>query len=147
MAGSHASRWSDRDHGFATVWAAGASAALIMVGVLVMWLGTAVVTRHRATGAADLGALAAAGYAASGERYACGRARWVVERMRTRLVSCRLDGWDARVKVTSEPPSALAGFGSANARARAGPAAADQPSSTSNGRQHTTSGIPRTPGR
>lgn len=111
-----------RDQGLATIWAAGASAALIAVAALAMWLGAAVTTRHRASAAADLGALAAASHATSGGRHACARAGWVVERMGGRLTSCRLAGLDALVEVALEPSGVLGRFGPATARARAGPA-------------------------
>ena len=107
---------SDRDRGAATVWAAGAIAALVAVAVVLWGLGAAAVTRHRAGSAADLAALAAAGQMARGPDAACGSARWVVERMRGELESCRFDGWDALVEV-----SLSGGPGTASGRARAGP--------------------------
>lgn len=110
------------DRGAATVWTAGAVAALLAVTTLVVWLGAAAATRHRAASAADLAALAAAGTALEGERVACGKARWVAERMRVGLHACRLDGADALVEVVAQPPGVLAGFGPAKARSRAGPA-------------------------
>jgi secretion/DNA translocation related TadE-like protein len=103
------------------VWTAGAIAALLTVTTLVVWLGAATATRHRAASAADLAALAAAGHVVAGERAACTKARWVTDRMRVELHSCRVDGADARVEVIAEPPGVLAGFSPAHARARAGP--------------------------
>jgi secretion/DNA translocation related TadE-like protein len=111
-----------RDAGLATVWAAGAIAALCTVAVLVCWLGAAALARHRAAGAADLAALAAAGRAGQGTDLACAGANWVTGRMNVRLVTCRLVGLDALVEVESALPGALARFGSAAAHARAGPA-------------------------
>lgn len=95
----------------------GGLAVLMVVVTGVLWFGAAVVARHRAEGAADLAALAAATVAADGERAACAQARWVVERMAAALRSCRLSGWDAVVEVEV----AFAPFGSAAGRARAGP--------------------------
>jgi secretion/DNA translocation related TadE-like protein len=112
------------DRGAATVWTVGAIAALMAVSVLVIWLGAAAATRHRAASAADLAALAAAGVAVEGERAACEKARWVTDRMSVELHSCRLDGADAVVEVVAQPSGVLAGFGAAEARARAGPVAA-----------------------
>lgn len=109
------------DRGAATVWTAGAIAALLTVTTLVVWLGAAAATRHRAAGAADLAALAAAGAVVDGERVACGKARWVADRMDVVLRVCRLDGAEARVEVVARPPGALGGFSPAEARARAGP--------------------------
>ncbi len=110
------------DRGAATVWTVGAIAALMSVTVLVVWLGAAAATRHRAGSAADLAALAAAGAVVEGERVACTKARWVTAHMSVELHSCRLDGADALVEVVAQPPAVLAGFGPAEARARAGPA-------------------------
>lgn len=109
------------DRGAASVWTVGGIAAVLAVMTLVVWFGSAVVTRHRAASAADLAALAAAGAAGAGEERACAKARWVTQRMKVELRSCRLRGWDALVEVTAEPSGVLAGFGSAEARARAGP--------------------------
>ncbi len=104
------------------MWTAGAVAALLTVTTLVVWLGAAAATRHRAASAADLAALAAAGASLEGESLACGKARWVTERMGVVLRGCRLDGADALVEVVAQPPGVLAGFSPAEARARAGPA-------------------------
>ncbi len=106
------------DGGSATVWAVGAIAALLAVAGLVLAVGAAIVTRHRATDAADLAALAAAGQADRGAESACGLARSVTDRMGVRLLSCRLDGWDALVEVGADVPG---GLGVAGGRARAGP--------------------------
>ncbi|GHF03303.1 hypothetical protein GCM10017786_41260 [Amycolatopsis deserti] len=104
------------DRGAATVWAACAIAALVAVAGLLWGLGSAAIARHRAGGAADLAALAAAGQAGHGTDAACGRAHWVADRMGARMVSCRFEGWDALVEVTVDT-----GLGPAAGRARAGP--------------------------
>lgn len=109
------------DRGSATIWAAGGIAALLIIVGLVVAIGAAAITRHLASGAADLAALAAAAYAAEGEGPACARAGWVAQQMHTRLSTCRLNGWDAEVEITAQPPDMLLGFGSATAHARAGP--------------------------
>lgn len=109
------------DDGFATVWTAGAAAALLVVYALLMWLGSAALTRHRAVGAADMAALAAAAYARAGPQVACDKADLVAARMRVRVVSCRLSGWDALVEVAAQPPGVIAHLGAVIARARAGP--------------------------
>ena len=109
------------DTGSATVWAAGGMAALLLLVGLVVAVGAAAATRHRASGAADLAALAAAAHATEGEGPACERALWVAQRMRVQLTACRLRGWDAEVEITAQPPDLLVGFGSATAHARAGP--------------------------
>lgn len=111
------------DRGAATIWIIAAIAALLLFAGGILAVGASAVTRHRAAGAADLAALAAADYAPDGEQAACGWARWVTDRMRVRLISCDLDGWDALVRTSADPPGPLARFGAATAHARAGPAA------------------------
>jgi secretion/DNA translocation related TadE-like protein len=102
----------------------------MVVMTVAFWVGSAVVTRHRAEAAADLAALAAAATALRGERSACGEARWVGERMGVTIGSCRLSGWDALVEVVAVPPGVLGEFGSAVARARAGPVPDPAPASS-----------------
>jgi secretion/DNA translocation related TadE-like protein len=109
------------DDGFATIWAAGAIAAMLVVFTVLIWVGAAAVTRHRATGAADLAALAAAAHARDGPSGACERAERVAQRMGARLKSCELHGWDALVEVDVESGGFLARFSPAVAKARAGP--------------------------
>lgn len=103
------------------MWTACAIAALLVITGVVLWFGAAVTTRHRAAGAADLAALAAAGQAPLGPQHACAQARRVAERMQVRVTGCRLAGWDAFVEVEAVLPHPLDGFGPARARARAGP--------------------------
>ncbi len=117
MNGSDA--WSDR--GSASVWLVGAVGVLLVVVVAAVHLGAAVVARHQAESAADLAALAGAGRAVAGERAACERVAGITERMRVRLDSCRLLGWDVLVEVSARPAGPVGRFGAATARARAGP--------------------------
>lgn len=112
---------SGSEDGFATVWVAGMLAAVLIVSSLVLWFGAAVVTRHRASAAADLAALAAAAHFAQGTHKACGRASSVAERMRVHLESCLFRGRDSFVVVSANLPGALGHLGAAGARARAGP--------------------------
>lgn len=109
------------DDGFATVWTAWAVCGLLTLYALLMWLGAAVLARHRAAGAADLAALAGATSATDGTAEACAQARLVTGRMGAQLTSCAVDGHDVLVQVTARPPGALSGFGPAIGRARAGP--------------------------
>lgn len=110
------------DRGVATIWAAVVIAVLAGMAVFGLHLGEALVARHHAESAADLAALAAAGYVLPGEQYACSQARRVTDRMRVDLVSCRIQGWDALVDVTARPPGLVGHLGVAAAQARAGPA-------------------------
>ncbi|HEU0087452.1 MAG TPA: Rv3654c family TadE-like protein [Pseudonocardiaceae bacterium] len=110
------------DRGAATVWAVGVLAVLMGVAVFALYLGGAMLARHQAESAADLAALAGAGGVIGGEQQACAQARRVSDRMRVRLLSCRVQGWDVLVEVIVRPGGTLGGFGEATGRARAGPA-------------------------
>ena len=90
------------DAGVATVWAAAAIAVIIGVLVFGLQLASAITARHRASAAADLAALAAAGHAVWGTQVACGRAGQIAAAMSATLAACELDGWDARVEVRAE---------------------------------------------
>ena len=114
---------AESDRGVATVWAAGAVAVLMSMAVFGLHLGTAMVARHHVESAADLAALAGAGMAVAGERYACTQARRVTDRMRVQLLSCRTQGWDVLVEVGTRPAGWLGDLGAATGRARAGPVA------------------------
>ncbi|OBI52585.1 helicase [Mycobacterium kyorinense] len=83
------------------------------------YLGSAVVTRHRAQAAADLAALAGAARLPAGADTACGRARAVAHTLRTSDIECTVHGLD--VVVTVELAVPLGGWGRARAAARAGP--------------------------
>jgi secretion/DNA translocation related TadE-like protein len=102
----------NRDRGSASLWLLGVGLAVVLLGVVAATVASAVVARHRAQAAADLGALAGASRAAQGEAVACARAAELVRANRARLVGCRLDGLD--LVVTAE-------VGLARATARAGP--------------------------
>lgn len=119
MTGHRAATGANREAGVATVTAAVLSLAVLMVLVTLFQLGNAVVTRHRAEGAADLAALAAAGGLLHGAPEPCARAEWVVRNMRASLRTCRTEGRDVRVEVRASP-SGL-DFLFTDARARAGP--------------------------
>lgn len=92
------------DEGAATIVAAVLSVALLGVAWLGYQLGGVVLSRHRAEGAADLAALAAASQVAQGANTACERAREVAREMRVQLADCRVSGPEARVRTTAEPP-------------------------------------------
>jgi secretion/DNA translocation related TadE-like protein len=65
-------------------------AALCAVFVALIGLGQVVTARHRAGGAADLAALAAADHAREGPATACAAARRVAAAQHARLVRCAL---------------------------------------------------------
>ncbi|TXS37215.1 Rv3654c family TadE-like protein [Streptomyces sp. OR43] len=81
-----------RDQGLATVWAAVTTATLCVVFAVVLALGQVVVVRHRAAGAADLAALAAADRALEGAAAACGAARDVAAAQGAEVVRCAVQG-------------------------------------------------------
>ncbi|MFJ6843752.1 Rv3654c family TadE-like protein [Streptomyces griseoluteus] len=111
-------RCREGDRGSATVWSLGVIALLCVVFGAVLALGHAVVVRHRAAGAADLAALAAADHWAEGAEAACAAGRRVASAQGARLVRCAIVGETSDV-------SAGSGHGpfTAEVRARAGPAA------------------------
>ncbi|GAA3025633.1 Rv3654c family TadE-like protein [Actinokineospora globicatena] len=116
-------RAPDRDGGFATVLAAWVITGLLSVVLMVLTFVGAVSARHRAEGAADLAALAAAAHVLDGVEQACARAEWVAERMAAELVRCAVSGWDITVEVAVRP---VAVVGAARAVARAGPVSGGQ---------------------
>lgn len=101
--------------------------AAAMIGVLVMCamagasVGAAVIARHRAQAAADLGALAAAGALIAGPDAACAQAAAIASAMRTTVAQCRVDGLDVVLTVHAEVRLGRWGIGPATAVARAGP--------------------------
>ncbi|MBA3524717.1 MAG: flp pilus-assembly TadE/G-like family protein [Geodermatophilaceae bacterium] len=92
-----------------------------------LYLGSAVLARHRAESAADLAALAAAGAAPQGADSACGQAERVAAGMNARLDSCRLVGLVAEIQVSVTTELAVVGEATAHGRARAGPVSATPP--------------------
>ncbi|MEU9188251.1 Rv3654c family TadE-like protein [Streptomyces sp. NPDC048484] len=117
MPGSASGRGLASDRGSATVWTVGALAVLCVVFGAVLAMGQAVVVRHRAGGAADLAALAAADHWMDGGTEACARADRVARAQGTRVVRCAVSGDISDVTVA-------AGRGplTAEVRSRAGPA-------------------------
>jgi secretion/DNA translocation related TadE-like protein len=101
------------------VVAAAMVAALLTVTGGGVYLGSAVVARHRAQAAADLAALAAAARLAAGPEPACAQAKAVAHEMGVSTAGCAMHDLD--VVVTIEVPLAVGGWGTAQAAARAGP--------------------------
>ncbi|MFJ4034913.1 Rv3654c family TadE-like protein [Streptomyces griseoluteus] len=123
-------RCREGDRGSATVWSLGVIALLCVVFGAVAGLGHAVVVRHRAAGAADLAALAAADHWAEGAEAACAAGRRVASAQGARLVRCAIVGETSDV-------SAGSGHGpfAAEVRARAGPPAPSGPGTRAPGSQ------------
>ncbi|MFF3817224.1 Rv3654c family TadE-like protein [Streptomyces bluensis] len=95
----------------------GAIALLCVIFGALLAMGQAVVIRHRAAGAADLAALAAADHWTQGTDAACAMAERVARAQGTRLVRCEIVGETSDVRAASGK-----GPFSAEARSRAGPA-------------------------
>jgi secretion/DNA translocation related TadE-like protein len=87
-----------------------------------VYVGSAVIARHRAQAAADLAAVAAAVHLADGAGAACERASAVARAMGTAVTQCAVEDLD--VVVAAEAPLRFGrmGIGPAHAMARAGPA-------------------------
>jgi secretion/DNA translocation related TadE-like protein len=136
-AGPHSDgSWSHRlrdDAGVATVFAAAGIAVIIGVLVFGLQLAAAITARHRASAAADLAALAAAGHAVWGAQVACGRAGQIATAMSATLAACELDGWEARVEVRAELSFSLLTDDAAVGRARAGPVPVTDPTAPRGG--------------
>ena len=116
------------ERGSATVWVLALAAVLALVATAAVLGGVAAVARHRAAGAADLAALAAAGRLVLGDRTGCAVAAEVAARNGARLSGCRLAG-DGVVEVEVRVPVRLGRLGvhTATGRARAGPADPGEP--------------------
>ena len=93
---------------------------LVTVTAGVAHLGAAVIARHQAQAAADLGALAAAARVPAGADAACTQAEAVTRAMRADTARCVVDDLD--VVLTVEVSTAGGRWGTARAAARAGPA-------------------------
>ncbi|MFF9338918.1 Rv3654c family TadE-like protein [Streptomyces sp. NPDC014773] len=104
------------DRGAASVWTAFAACALCVLFGAVLALGQAVTARHRAGGAADLAALAAADRALWGEAEACAAAGRVAAAQGAELVRCGVTGAEAEVTAR-----VVRGAWAPTVRARAGP--------------------------
>ncbi|MBW8701841.1 hypothetical protein MBT84_19735 [Streptomyces sp. MBT84] len=105
------------DRGSATVWCVCVIGALCAVFGALLGQGEAVLARHRAAGAADLAALAAADHWADGEESACDTAGRVAAAQGSRLVRCAVVG-----EVSDVTAASASGPFTAEVRARAGPA-------------------------
>jgi secretion/DNA translocation related TadE-like protein len=111
------------DRGSATVWVLALSGVLAVVGLAAVLVGAAVVARHRASSAADLSALAAAGRAVVGGD-ACGGAAEIAGAHEAELTACVVGaGSIVDVEVSVTVRLGTWGIFSTTARARAGPVA------------------------
>jgi secretion/DNA translocation related TadE-like protein len=118
------------DRGSATVLVLAVGLLTVLVALAFAAVGSAIVARHRAQTAADLGALAGAARALDGTDAACARAAEIVGRNRAVLTACELDGLDVIVTAEATPAGLAAVFGTAHASARAGPVEPDEAGET-----------------
>lgn len=98
-------------------------AGLAVLLVAMLYVGAAVVARHRAQSAADLVALAGASAQLTGEGEACAEARLLAAKQEgaPRVVRCTVDGDDVQVRVAVSVRLGRFGVREATAVARAGP--------------------------
>jgi secretion/DNA translocation related TadE-like protein len=114
-------RFGSKERGSASVWVLAVGLTVVAVGVFGASVGAAVVARHQAQAAADLGALAAAVHAVEGQEAACARATAIVTANGGRMVSCQVEGLEAVVGAEVDAAGLAATFRPASAKARAGP--------------------------
>lgn len=112
---------SARQQGSASILLLAVGLALVSIALGGQTVGAAMVARHRAALAADLGALAGALHVREGAAVACDRARSVVAGNGGELVGCTLVGADLVTTVAVLPAGPASLAGRATARARAGP--------------------------
>jgi secretion/DNA translocation related TadE-like protein len=96
-------------------------AVLVAVTMACMYVGSAVIARHRAQSAADLAALAAAGRLSQGATAACSYASAVAHAVQANITRCVVEELDVVVAVEVRVDLGRFGFGPARATARAGP--------------------------
>jgi secretion/DNA translocation related TadE-like protein len=111
--------WGER--GSASLSAVALMAVLLAITIGGVYVGSAVVARHRAQAAADLAALAAAAGLAEGAEAACAQASVVAQAMRAAVLDCGVEGLDVVVTVGAAVPLGRFGVRPARAHARAGP--------------------------
>jgi secretion/DNA translocation related TadE-like protein len=110
------------EEGVAVVLSLALVAVLAVAAITAGGIGVTIAAHRRAQAAADLGALAGAGAAQTGDD-ACAAARRVVARNGADLATCAVSGAVIQVEVRVALPGLL-GDGEVRARSRAGPAVA-----------------------
>ena len=96
-------------------------AVLLAITTGGVYVGSAVIARHRAQAAADLASLAAAQRLADGTGAACSRASALAQSMRAAVTQCVVEDLDVVVTVETSVPLGRIRVGTARATARAGP--------------------------
>jgi secretion/DNA translocation related TadE-like protein len=109
------------ERGSASLLAVAMMAVLLTITIGGVYVGSAVIARHRAQAAADLAAVAAAAHLADGADAACMQASTVAKAMRARITQCAVDKLDVVVTMDINVALGRLGVGPARATARAGP--------------------------
>lgn len=112
------------DEGAATIVGVAVVACLVALTAMLMYLGSAVVARHRVASAADLAALAAASALMTADGEPCVVAEHVVRAqgdVAMRVELCRIDGEFVDLTVAVKVGLGPFGLQTARASARAGP--------------------------
>jgi secretion/DNA translocation related TadE-like protein len=94
---------------------------LLTITIGGVYVGSAVIARHRAQAAADLAAVAAAVNLVEGAPAACSRASALALAMSTAVTQCVVEDLDVVVTVEASVPLGRFAAGPARATARAGP--------------------------
>jgi secretion/DNA translocation related TadE-like protein len=105
----------------ATVVAASVMGLLLVITSGAVYVGAAVIARHRAQSAADMAALAGAAVMPDGPAIACSRASDVARAMGGTVTACEAHDLDVIVTVGVSPGVGASILGTAAAVARAGP--------------------------
>jgi secretion/DNA translocation related TadE-like protein len=96
-------------------------AVLLAITIGGVYVGSAVIARHRAQTAADLAAVAAAVHLGAGTGAACSQASALARAMGTVVTQCVVEDLDVVIIVETRVPLGRIGGGAARATARAGP--------------------------
>lgn len=112
----------DASEGSATIAMLAGIGVVVAATCVAVALGIGTELRHRAQGAADAAALAAASDAIAGEAGACERARQLAVANGAQVERCAVADSIADLTVSMQLPGVLRPLGPVRARARAGPA-------------------------
>ena len=96
-------------------------AVLLAITIGGVYVGSAVIARHRAQAAADLAAVAAAMRVGAGTGAACSRATALARAMNAAVTRCDVEDLDVVITVEAGVPLGRVAVGPARATARAGP--------------------------
>ncbi|HVQ52021.1 MAG TPA: Rv3654c family TadE-like protein [Mycobacterium sp.] len=110
------------ERGSASLVAVAMMMVLLTITIGGVYVGSAVIARHRAQAAADLAAIAAAMHLAAGTGAACSQAAALASAMSAAVIRCEVEDLDVVITVETRVSLGRIGGGVARATARAGPA-------------------------